>query len=210
MGSATLTDEGKVSLSGSSELYVDADWLPRRAGEVPGVTVQDGALHLSWASTPLPLDGRDPVDALADALAACAEDAVAAVAGVAGAVEVRGRGATAELVRGLLGARSATERPSAIIDCTGDPDVFSAALQQVDDLGTVVLAGLPQDEPVALDTYADIHLRGLRLVGGPKPFAGASAPAAAARALLRSSLVDVPAPGPLGAGSWFRIRPADA
>jgi threonine dehydrogenase-like Zn-dependent dehydrogenase len=95
--------------------------------------------------------------------------AVALLADDKGLVEVLGAGAFADEVRRLLAdrARPASEhaRPSAIIETTGEADAVAAALQRVADLGTVVLVGPLPSEPLALDLYTDLHVRGLTLVG---------------------------------------------
>jgi len=38
-------------------------------------------------------------------------------------------------------------------------------MQRVDDLGTVVLAGPPVDADGTVDLYADVHVRGLTVIG---------------------------------------------
>lgn len=89
-----------------------------------------------------------------------------------GLVEVVGTGTLADEVRRLLRDRvrlpRPDERPTAIIETTGEPAELEAALQRVDDLGTVVLAGPLPSQPLALDLYADLHVRGLTLVSGSR------------------------------------------
>ena len=89
-------------------------------------------------------------------------DAVLAALGT-DAAEVVGAGALADALRARL--RAPGTPPAAIVDTTGDPAALADALARVDDLGTVVLAGPPPGEPVALDLYADLHVRGLTLIG---------------------------------------------
>ena len=89
-------------------------------------------------------------------------DAVLAALGT-DAAEVVGTGALADALRARL--RAPGSPPAAIADTTGDPAAIADALARVDDLGTVVLAGPPPDGPVALDLYADLHVRGLTLIG---------------------------------------------
>ncbi|HWI08496.1 MAG TPA: hypothetical protein VNT54_13390 [Solirubrobacteraceae bacterium] len=89
-------------------------------------------------------------------------------------VEVGGDGPLAQALRARLGPRGAVAgaRPMAIVETTGDPAAIQEALRRVEDLGTVVLAG-PPPGPAALDLYADLHVRGLTLVGAAPPAAGA-------------------------------------
>ena len=83
----------------------------------------------------------------------------------AGPVEVLGDGPLAELLRHTLGSDDASRRPSVVVDTTGDAAELERALRRVDDLGIVVLAGPPPSEPLALDLYGDLHVRGLTVVG---------------------------------------------
>jgi threonine dehydrogenase-like Zn-dependent dehydrogenase len=101
---------------------------------------------------------------MSEELARRAADAVPAGAGP---VEVLGDGPLAALVRGLVGDDRAGRRPAAIVDTTGDPAELEGALRRLDDLGTLVLAGPPPPEPLALDLYGDLHVRGLTIVGVP-------------------------------------------
>jgi threonine dehydrogenase-like Zn-dependent dehydrogenase len=89
-------------------------------------------------------------------------DAVLAALGT-DAAEVVGAGALADALRARLPAPAAP--PAAIVDTTGDPAAIADALARVDDLGTVVLAGPVPEGTVALDLYADVHVRGLTVVG---------------------------------------------
>jgi len=95
--------------------------------------------------------------------------ALAALPPRAAPVEVIGGGPLARALREWLSSQLATsgERPAAIIETTGDADAIREALAHVDELGTVVLAGPPPEAGVALDLYADLHVRGLTLVGTP-------------------------------------------
>lgn len=100
-----------------------------------------------------------------------ASAAVAAVDAVA-PVEVVGAGPLADEVRRLLAvsARLGTSdvRPAAVIETTGEPAAIAAALARVDHLGTVVLAGPGAPGSIPLDLYADLHVRGLILMGLPQ------------------------------------------
>jgi threonine dehydrogenase-like Zn-dependent dehydrogenase len=98
---------------------------------------------------------------------------VAALGSAPGPVEVTGNGALAEQVCRLLGSRvfssTGDARPGAVIETTGERQALEAALARVDHLGTVVLAGPEPTEPWPLDLYAELHVRGLVVVGVPHP-----------------------------------------
>jgi threonine dehydrogenase-like Zn-dependent dehydrogenase len=82
-------------------------------------------------------------------------------------VEVIGDNPLARAVRAGLGERGGggEEAPPAIVETSGDAQELVAALRRVADLGTVVLAGPVLDDPLPLDLYADVHVRGLTVVG---------------------------------------------
>jgi threonine dehydrogenase-like Zn-dependent dehydrogenase len=94
------------------------------------------------------------------------ELAVAAVGGAA-SVEVMGHGPLAAAVRARLAGTgpAAWGPPAAIVEASGDPAAIRAALARVADLGTVVLAGPAPAAGTSLDLYADVHVRGLTVVG---------------------------------------------
>ena len=100
-------------------------------------------------------------------MASVVDAALAALPPPPGAVEVIGRGRLATALRTHLQSRCAVpgQRAIAVIETTGDPRAIQDALRRVADLGTVVLAGPATGEPVALDLYADLHVRGLTLIG---------------------------------------------
>ena len=81
-------------------------------------------------------------------------------------VEVLGEGAAAAQLREALG-RPGDGRPAVVVDTTGDPARIADALERLDDLGTLVLAGPTPSGPVPLDLYSDLHVRGLTVVGVP-------------------------------------------
>jgi threonine dehydrogenase-like Zn-dependent dehydrogenase len=89
---------------------------------------------------------------------------VAAVGGTAGPVEVIGVGRKADELRETLGRRDGNDRPHVIVETTGDPDAIVDATRRVADDGTVLLAG-PGGGEVAINLYADLHARGLTLIG---------------------------------------------
>lgn len=81
-----------------------------------------------------------------------------------GPVEVTGEGEVAAAVRAAVGTDAITEMaPSCIVETTGRPEVIEQSLARLADLGLLVLAGVPQ--ALTIDLYADVHLRGLRVVG---------------------------------------------
>lgn len=86
------------------------------------------------------------------------------VATCKGPVEVVGAGEVAEAVRAAVG-RDAGDDPATIVETTGTPEALADALARVRTLGTVVLAGPPPSTGVDLDVYADLHVRGLTLIG---------------------------------------------
>lgn len=102
-----------------------------------------------------------------------AERIAAVLADMDGPVEVVGRSALAEQVRGLLGTRlqDVGDPPRAVVETTGEPAALVAALRRVATLGTVVVAGPQPTTPPALDLYVDVHLRSLVVVGVPHPAA---------------------------------------
>jgi hypothetical protein len=86
----------------------------------------------------------------------------------AGPVHVLGTGPLAARLRERLAPvpAAAGERPRTVVETTGEPAGLAHACELVDDLGTVVLAAALQGG-VALDLYADLHVRGLTLVTIP-------------------------------------------
>jgi hypothetical protein len=84
----------------------------------------------------------------------------------AGPVEVTGDGEVAAAVRAAVGAGAAMETaPACIVETTGRPEVIERSRARQADLGLLVQAGAPQ--PLTIDLYADVHVRGLRVVGVP-------------------------------------------
>lgn len=95
---------------------------------------------------------------------------IAALPATADRVEVVGDTELAAALRTELGEQAAPasdEAPSAVIETSGDLDSIVRALESVDDLGTVLLAGPPPAGPTPLDLYAHLHVRGLTLLGMP-------------------------------------------
>lgn len=84
-----------------------------------------------------------------------------------GRVGVIGEGRLAQEIVAALGPQraAAAEPPVAIIETCGDPAAIQDALEQVGDLGVVVLVGAPRVKTAALDLYRDLHGRGLTMIG---------------------------------------------
>lgn len=92
--------------------------------------------------------------------------AIAALSAEAGSVEVVGESALAESIRSRLDREPPPGgRPSAIVDATGNLEAVRRAMERVADLGTVVLAAPLDGSSAYLDLYADLHVRGLTVIG---------------------------------------------
>jgi hypothetical protein len=167
-----------ADLPAGSVAYIDRDWLPPASSEVPAlIAAADGAF--SWRGGPAMQmeDGLDSDTAAALAFLTVSRMAVAAVEAAAkDLVEVTGSGLIAHQVRGLLGhgpsltRQSARfERPTAVVDTTGDAAVIVDATRRLDDLGVLVLVGESHGCELELNLYPDVHARGLTLVGMPPP-----------------------------------------
>jgi hypothetical protein len=104
-------------------------------------------------------------------VSALASTAVAAAASGPRPVEVAGSGELAAAIRAELGGEPglSEERPGTIVETTGDVAEIQAALARVQDLGLVVLAVAPAPGSRDLDLYADLHVRGLTVVGVAEP-----------------------------------------
>lgn len=104
----------------------------------------------------------------ARAVSASARAALAAVADVPPAeVAVVGDGALALLLRHLLATTHDGDGPAAVLETTGVAASIAAAVRDVAALGRVVLAAEPVEATVDVRTYADVHARGLTVVGVP-------------------------------------------
>jgi predicted dehydrogenase len=137
---------------------------------------------------------------------ASARRAVAIVEGVSdGQVEVIGEGLLARLVERLLPAAPGPGSPLAVIEATGSPANVRRAISSVQPLGTVVLAAPLDARVVQIAGYAEVHLRGLTVVGLPWATDPAQPPAELvdwALACLARAGEGVPAPAP-----WYRCDP---
>ena len=201
--------------------YVDRDWLPASSRKVPSlVATSDGAL--AWCGgRPARIQGDLDSDTAATlVLLAIADEAVAIVEGTPPeSIEVTGSGLIAQRVRALLkdgaaddGRSAAFEQPRAIVDTTGDPTVIADATRRIADLGTLVLVGESLGRRAEMNLYADVHVRGLTLVGVAPPLEGAGSSFAepdvggtdveSSRELLVPASSGVPLPpGAL----WYRV-----
>jgi threonine dehydrogenase-like Zn-dependent dehydrogenase len=104
----------------------------------------------------------------AEEFLATASRAVAAVQGLPdGSVQVIGEGLLARLAERLLPASFESGRPRAVIEASGAEASVKQALSDVEVLGTVVLAAPFDASPIQVAGYADIHARGLTVVGLP-------------------------------------------
>jgi hypothetical protein len=195
--------------------YVDAEWIPSRTGPVPALVIE--GTHIRWSSeaggVALP-HGLDSEHGAQLVLVDVALDAVEAVADVpAGLVKVIGEGLVASRVRQLLGTRfdpHDAAPPAAVIDTTGVPEVFVAAIRDLADRGMLVLAGQPH-RVVDLDLYPDVHVRGLELVGIAPPLSrgapwdhGRGRHSTAATVIEPARRVAIGAALPRG-GSWYCV-----
>lgn len=183
-----------AGLPAGSVAYVDSAWLEVGVASVPALVAgADGSL--AWHDGPsVASAGEGGDERVARALAALAGRAVARVpAGAPGTVEVVGDGALAAAVRALLGPRvgAADERPRAVVETSGAAAAIAAALARVDDRAVVVLAGEDGGRAPLVDLYADIHLRGLELVGVAAPGPGEADEAHGARPEAVSALLDL-------------------
>lgn len=202
----------------ATHAYVDADWLPA-GGSGPAVAVVAAAETLMLPGAPRVDAAPGETDVVVAALLAqLALDAAAAARDAGGSIEVRGGGAIASAVRAVLGASAAVgERPRVIVEPSGSPDAITAALGDLDDLGTLVLPAGGGSEVFGLDLYPDVHVRGLTLVGVPFAAHGSGAvppPPPLSRFVLRTLRRVRDGDGFDPGGYWYRIeapqKPADS
>jgi len=96
------------------------------------------------------------------------DDEVVAVATGAGAtIEVAGEGPLATRLRERFAGSepAAGAEPEVVVVAAHGDDALAAALGRVANLGTVILAGAPEQPTVAIDLYADLHSRAITLIG---------------------------------------------
>ena len=208
----TLAAEGgnkvfRGDLEPGSEAYVDADWLVgRTGGTVPALLARGGSLTRSWDGATFDHPASTAQAEVAGAFWLIAE-AAALRAGAADRPAVEGGGVVAALARHFLGlvGRTGTVGADLIIEPRSDRASLEKSTGRVDDLGTVVLAGLA-DSAFPFDLYPDVHVRGLRLVALPLPLdlrpAAGFEPSLPAAIELATARLDEPI---TDGASWYRI-----
>jgi hypothetical protein len=201
------TNEGLTfagSLPRGLVAYIDAEWVrPEATERIPAILV--------------PADGDSDTAAL-HALASIADAAARAAASwpvrAEGPTEVWGRGAVALAAGRALGVQARDralrgERPAAVVETTGDPDRINEATRVLADLGTLVLVGEALGRHLSLNLYADVHSRGLRIVGIPTARTlhdQRDGPAPHGVDVLLESLAKVQFGTPLpDSAAWFRL-----
>lgn len=132
--------------------------------------------------------------------------AIAAVAAVPpGRVDVIGDGLLARLIERDMPPKKAAGGPEAVIDATGTQSGIRSALAGVEALGTVVLAAPVAQPTIDVAGYAEIHLRGLTVIGIPWAVAPDRAPTEAVDWALDclgwASAGGVAPPAP-----WYRVE----
>lgn len=195
-------------------LYVDADWRNESvATSFTGIAVADGRLF--WNDAPevaVPIESAD-ADLRAAELLLAYSARIAAVIGDATSVDVVGIGALSDLVRRQLPALvvRASAAPTAVAVLTSNPRAVIDAFGSLADLGTLVLA-CPGNPGCPLDLYSDLHRRGLRMVGVPRPLPGEASSGENTEAIseLVTGLVDVVASEDAPGGGWFRTTRSTA
>ncbi len=159
----------RSAMAAGAVAYIDAEWIPADgSGDLAALVVAaDGTVRFGDVWEAQPPTGLARRVAAGRVLAAVAEAAVASARRYAppGPIHVTGRGAVAACVARLLPERGGG-RPAAIIDTTGDPSVLGRSIAALDDLGVLVLAGVAPRAPMSINLYPDVHVRGLRVIGG--------------------------------------------
>ena len=201
-----VPDSGDIIVGGDlpagTRAYFDAEWVPRQRAAIPALMIESEA--------------DEAADDQAGRLFACLAEQVIEEVRRRGLsrVEISGSGVVAALVETQLRALGLEvgnhERPELIVDTTGSPAQIAAAFRRLADLGTLVLVG---ESPATadLDLYADVHVRGLTVVGVPRPQTASAresaGPEQAQLELLRTSLRHVQPGGALPAdGLWYCVR----
>ncbi|MFD9949582.1 hypothetical protein ACFWYW_50945 [Nonomuraea sp. NPDC059023] len=129
---------------------------------------------------------------------ACAAAAMAGLETV-----VLGDGALASLVR--LAVASTPGGGETVVETTGTEEGIAAALATAPDLGRVLLAARPLESAVTLDTYRDLHRRGVRLT--PVPWAGEVAPPERLVTWALEHLAQRNRAGNAPFAPWYRLDP---
>jgi hypothetical protein len=194
-------------LEADSEAYVDADWLVGRTGlTVPVLLARGGSLTRSWDGATFDYQASTAQAGAAGVFWLVAE-AAALRAGAADRPAVEGAGLVAALARDFLGLARGADPAGAdlIIEPRSDRASLEESTGRVDDLGTVVLAGVA-DAAFRFDLYPDVHVRGLRLVALPLPLdlqpAAGFEPSLPAAIELATARLDEPI---TDGASWYRI-----
>lgn len=189
------------SLPDDAVAFVDRDWLDDSDDTTPELL-----LVSRDEATEAAVDAR-----AAGTLAELARRALAALPPTPPRlVQVSGSGLAASIARrhlrssegrgaGVRRRLAKDQRPRAWLDFTGKPEVLRTACGELEDLGTLVLAGQQAGRELSLNLYPDVHARSLRIVG--------VSPRAA-----QDRTVDGPSPEritpgtPFGDARWYRFR----
>lgn len=151
-----------------SVAYVDSDWLRAAApGPVPALVAAEDGLRWHGVLAAELGEGMAPERAAARCLAGIALDIAAIVTErCPQSVNVIGNGAVAWAVRKLLDCASQPPAaPEAVVDTTGDPNRLIDATRRLAPLGLLILAGEACGRELRLNVYANVHRRGLEIVG---------------------------------------------
>jgi hypothetical protein len=151
--------------------YVDADWIGEEEDDaIPALLrTPDGALVFGGITvkTTEAVAPDEAAAAVLETVALSALELVAAVDG--GRIEVLGHGAIAERIRDGAGRPNGGAPLDVVVDATGDPALLAEALGRLRDEGTLLLVGERAGRTASFDPYPDLHRRGLRLIGAPRP-----------------------------------------
>lgn len=160
-------------IAGERAAFVDRDWLQGLTdGVIAALAIDaDGQLHYRDRQ----VGGKDgsPEREAAAIMSAFVEDLLAAVMDADRRyVEVTGGGLVAAELRGRLAAAPRGEEPpSVVVELTGRQAELLRATRELAPGGLLVLAG-ESAAGIDLDVYADVHRRGLQVLGVPLPVSG--------------------------------------
>jgi hypothetical protein len=188
-------------LEGEGAAFVDRDWLQDSSDRSIAALAVDADGQLHYGDRRLDAGGS-PEGRAASIMSAFVEDLLAAVEHTDRRyVKVTGAGLIAVELRRHLGALAQLEdgAPSAVVELTGSQAELVRATQKVAPGGLIVLAGESTDE-LNLDVYADVHRRGLRVLGVPLPV---SRRGDGPETLPKP--VSVRSGEPLPPGLWYRV-----
>jgi hypothetical protein len=162
-----------------------------RGGPPPGLVL---VFDREWAvegDVPVPAVDVEPGSEYGAPLSALAIAATDAAAG--DAVAVTGAGAVAAEARRLLREQrreASGDAPSSVIETTGDPEEIRRATELVAPMGTVLLAGEAVGRRCDIDLYPDVHTRGVRVKGVPRPEASPAGPVPTGQELRSGEALD--------------------